>query len=153
MNSEVQLALVFNSTALKRDVCTRRNRGVFDKRRRTRRERTLGANVWFVEYQGYFDVNRHRFTSIDRGYVGNPTRTRASVLLIRGAHAVGDMWPPFKTKPFKSSLDRDESFILGRCGENENQHERDVFGLSTLATKPDGFQEVVFPCSVTVQVE
>ena len=31
MNSEESLALVFTSTALKRDVYTSRNRGVFDK--------------------------------------------------------------------------------------------------------------------------
>ena len=50
----------------------------------------------------------------------NPSQTRASVLSIIGAHAVGDMWPPFKTKPFTPLLYLHESFMLGRCGENEN---------------------------------
>ena len=37
---------------------------------------------------------------------------------------------------------------------NTNIHlERDIFGLFRLPTKPEGFQDVVSPRSVTVQVE
>ena len=42
---------------------------------------------------------------------------------------------------------------LGAVVKTNIFHERDIIGLFRLSTKPEGFQEVVPPCSVTVLVE
>ena len=63
------------------------------------------------------------------------------------------MWPPSKRKTSNRYSIVTRVSYLGAVVKTEIQHERDIFGLFRLWTKPEGFQEVVPPCSATVKVE
>ena len=59
---------------------------------------------------------------------------------------------------FKRNTSNLYSFVtrvsyLGTVVKTNIHHECDTFGFFRMATKPEGFQGVVSPCSVTVQVE